>query len=45
MNPLYHLGGQGTPLHLAVANGFPPAVYQPLLTPFTEMYRVVSLPV
>jgi pimeloyl-ACP methyl ester carboxylesterase len=42
--PLYELGGAGDVLHLAVANGFPPATYLPLLKPFMEHYRVVSLP-
>ncbi len=31
-------------MHLAVANGFPPGTYAPLLHPFTKQYRVVSLP-
>ena len=42
--PLYDFGGDGSVLHLAVANGFPPSVYQPLLKPFTARYHVVSLP-
>jgi pimeloyl-ACP methyl ester carboxylesterase len=31
-------------MHIAVANGFPPQTYQPLLAPFTADYHVVSLP-
>jgi pimeloyl-ACP methyl ester carboxylesterase len=42
--PLVELGGQpGSPiLHLAVANGFVPETYVPLLRPFMPQYRVVS---
>lgn len=42
--PLYAFGGEGTVIHLAVANGFPPAVYEPLLRPVTADFRVLSLP-
>jgi pimeloyl-ACP methyl ester carboxylesterase len=42
--PLLEFGGEGLVLHLAVANGFPPQTYRPLLQSFTEAYRVVSLP-
>ncbi|MEL6271042.1 MAG: alpha/beta hydrolase, partial [Chloroflexota bacterium] len=31
-------------IHMAVANGFPPQVYQPLLQPLAQEYNVVSLP-
>jgi pimeloyl-ACP methyl ester carboxylesterase len=31
-------------MHLAVANGFPPQTYAPLLKPFMADYRIVSLP-
>lgn len=41
---IYEFGGQGTPLHIAIANGFPPQTYAPLLQPFTNRYRVFSLP-
>lgn len=41
---LYEYGGSGTILHMAVANGFPPETYIPLLQPLTERYRVVALP-
>jgi pimeloyl-ACP methyl ester carboxylesterase len=42
--PLYPFGGTGQVLHLAVANGFPPQIYTPLLQPLIERYRVISLP-
>ncbi len=41
--PIYEFGGSGPVLHLAAANGFPPATYHPLLEPLTRRYRVVSL--
>src|SRR5262245_22227216 len=43
---LYEFGGKpdAPVMHLAVANGFPPQTYIPLFQPFTERYRVVSLP-
>ncbi len=41
---LYEFGGDGPPMHIALANGFPPEVYTPLLEPFTTDYRVLSLP-
>ena len=44
--PLIELGGSSNAplMHMAVANGFPPATYIPLLRPFMDDYRVVSLP-
>jgi pimeloyl-ACP methyl ester carboxylesterase len=42
--PIYTFGGAGPVMHLAVANGFPPAVYAPLLQPFTVNYGVICLP-
>jgi pimeloyl-ACP methyl ester carboxylesterase len=42
--PLYTFGGDGPVMHLAVANGFPPQTYAPLLQPFTAKYWVVCLP-
>jgi pimeloyl-ACP methyl ester carboxylesterase len=42
--PLYEYGGSGAVIHMALANGFPPQTYQPLLQPLTARYRVVSLP-
>lgn len=44
MQPLIELGGSGPLLHFAVANGFPPKVYTPLLRQLTQHYRVISLP-
>lgn len=43
-HPLYEFGGTGSVLHVAVANGFPPQTYAPLVQPLTERYRVISLP-
>lgn len=42
--PLYVFGGSGPVMHLALANGFPPPTYRPLMEPFTNRFRVVSLP-
>jgi pimeloyl-ACP methyl ester carboxylesterase len=42
--PLYDFGGSGPVMHLALANGFPPLTYAPLMQPFTDRYHVVSLP-
>jgi pimeloyl-ACP methyl ester carboxylesterase len=42
--PLYTFGGDGPIMNLAVANGFPPQTYAPLLQPFKVDYRVVCLP-
>ncbi|MGH7561820.1 MAG: alpha/beta fold hydrolase [Gemmatimonadales bacterium] len=42
--PLLELGGSGSLVHLAPANGFPPETYRPLLDRLAEKYRVVSLP-
>src|SRR5258705_1942545 len=45
--PLIELGGDRTNpavIHLAPANGFVPQTYLPLLRPFMDTYRVVSLP-
>lgn len=43
-HPLLELGGRGSLIHLASANGFPPATYLPALAPVLETHRVVSLP-
>ena len=43
-HPLLELGGHGALLHLAPANGFPPATYLPAIAPVLETHRVVSLP-
>jgi pimeloyl-ACP methyl ester carboxylesterase len=42
--PLLDLGGRGPLVHLAPANGFPPATYLPALTPILPRHRVVCLP-
>jgi pimeloyl-ACP methyl ester carboxylesterase len=44
IQPIYEYGGAGTVIHMALANGFPPQTYKPLLDPLTAHYRVVSLP-
>lgn len=44
MQPMYHFGGDGPVLHLAIANGFPPQTYTPLVTPWLGRFRVVNLP-
>jgi pimeloyl-ACP methyl ester carboxylesterase len=40
----YDFGGSGPVIHIALANGFPPQTYHPLLDPLTDRYQVVSLP-
>lgn len=40
----YDFGGTGSVMHMALANGFPPQTYIPLLQPFTDHYRVLSFP-
>jgi pimeloyl-ACP methyl ester carboxylesterase len=42
--PLIDLGGQGALLHIAVANGFPPQTYLPLIQALGTSYRAISLP-
>lgn len=41
MQPLIRYAGQGEPLVLSPANGFPPLCYQPFLQPFTAEYQVM----
>lgn len=41
--PQYDFGGDGPVVHLALANGFPPPTYAPLLAPLTADYHVISL--
>ncbi|NDJ52846.1 MAG: alpha/beta hydrolase [Chloroflexi bacterium] len=43
--PIFEYGGQpGQPvMHLALANGFPPQTYQPLLRAFTDRFQVLTL--
>lgn len=36
-------GGAGTPLHFAVANGFPPEAYQPMIARLTPHFDVFSV--
>lgn len=40
----YDFGGNGRPLHMALANGFPPQTYAPLLNPLTDRYQALSFP-
>lgn len=42
--PIVEAGGSGLVLHFAVANGFPPLTYTPLLEALAARYRVVCLP-
>ena len=42
--PLLELGGSGPVIHLAVANGFPPATYEPLFETLRQKFRIVCLP-
>jgi pimeloyl-ACP methyl ester carboxylesterase len=42
--PIHEYGGSGPVMHMALANGFPPQTYTPLLAPFTRRYRVTCLP-
>lgn len=41
---LHDFGGTGPVIHLAHANGFPPATYAPLAETLTERFRVIGLP-
>jgi pimeloyl-ACP methyl ester carboxylesterase len=43
MQPVYEFGGDGPVLNLAVANGFPPQTYTPLIQPLTERCRAICL--
>lgn len=42
--PLHDFGGSGPPLHLAVANGFPPATYAPFCQPLLARHHTFCLP-
>lgn len=44
MPPLIELGGRGSVVHLACANGFPPETYGPALAPLAGRFRLVSVP-
>ena len=41
---LYNFGREGTVIHLAHANGFPPATYSPLAETLSDQYQVIGLP-
>lgn len=41
---LLEFGGRGTPLHIAVANGFAPETYLPMLNGVADRFRLISLP-
>jgi len=41
--PSEDFGGAGATLHLAHANGYPPAAYQPLIERLKERYHVVAM--
>jgi pimeloyl-ACP methyl ester carboxylesterase len=41
---LHDFGGNGPIIHLAHANGFPPAAYRPFAETLTDSYHVVGLP-
>lgn len=41
--PVFEFGGINQPLHLSVANGFPPETYKPLFASFLDSYRVFSV--
>jgi len=41
--PSKHLGGEGEHLVFFHANGFPPAMYQQMLQPLTEHYKVTTV--
>ena len=41
--PIFDFGGSGPTINLAVANGFPPGTYAPLIEPLTSKYHVVSV--
>lgn len=43
MQPIYDFGGNGPVINIALANGFPPQTYAPLVEPLTAQYRVVCL--
>ncbi|MBL8117193.1 MAG: alpha/beta hydrolase [Anaerolineae bacterium] len=43
MYPIYDFGGQGPLINLALANGFPPQTYLPMLRPLLPHYHIVCL--
>ena len=44
LDQLHDFGGDGSIIHLAYANGFPPGTYKPFVKTFTERYHVISFP-
>jgi pimeloyl-ACP methyl ester carboxylesterase len=42
--PLWELGGRGPVIHIAPANGFPPATYLPLFEGLRREHRIVCIP-
>lgn len=42
--PLWEYGGSGPTVHIAPANGFPPATYLPLFEGVKDRYRVACIP-
>ncbi len=44
LNLVYDFGGDGSIIHIAHANGFPPGTYKPLADTFTDRYHVIGLP-
>jgi pimeloyl-ACP methyl ester carboxylesterase len=42
--PLWEYGGSGPTVHIAPANGFPPATYLPLFDGIMDRYRVTCIP-
>ena len=41
--PFHNFGGEGSVIHFAHANGFPPGCYQQFLTPFKDHYKVIGM--
>ena len=42
--PLWEFGGSGPVIHIAPANGFPPATYLPLFEGLKRDHRIVCVP-
>lgn len=43
LHPVFDHGGDGSLLHLAIANGFPPQTYRPLVATLTDHFTVKTL--
>jgi pimeloyl-ACP methyl ester carboxylesterase len=43
MQPIYEFGGKGQVINLALANGFPPATYIPVMQPLTQTHHVICV--